>query len=207
MGTWFLVSEEGNDLRAVTWKRVCLIPRRAMRTVEWRGNVFSCIRGRQCVRWSVVVTWFLEIAEDNVLVGVAWRRVSLYPRKTMRTVECGVNVFRCTEEGNAFGAMAWNRGSLYPGREMRSGVWRGYVDPCNRGGQCARRCGVETYFLGSAKGNAQGVVAWKRGSFCKRRAIRSVKWRGIVVPFLSGGQCARGMAWKHVLLYPRRAMR
>ena len=156
MGTWFLVSEEGNDLRAVTWKRVCLIPRRAMRTVEWRGNVLSCIRGRQCVRWSVVVTWFLEIAEDNVLVGVAWRRVSLYPRKTMRTV------------------VACKRGSFHTRKAIRSVVWRGNVFPCTRGRQCVQRNGVETWFLVSAQGNAFGGVAWIRGSLYPRRAMRSV---------------------------------
>jgi len=100
-----------------------------MRTVEWRGKVFSCIRGRQCVRCSVVVTWFLEFAEDNALGGVAWKRVSLYPRKTMRAIEWRVNVvpyipgrqcvrwsgvetcFLVPAEGNAFREMAWKRGS------------------------------------------------------------------------------------------------
>ena len=84
--TRFPVSAEGNSLCGVSSKRVSLYPRRAMGTEEWRGNVFSCTRGRQCVRWSVVVAWFLEFEEDNALGGVLWKRVSLNSRKTIRTV-------------------------------------------------------------------------------------------------------------------------
>ena len=90
---------------------------------------------------------------------------------------------------------------------MRSLVWCGNVFPCTSGRQCARWCGLETYFLVSAEGNALGVVAWKRGSFSTRRAIRPFEWRRIVVPFLCGGQCARGLVWKRVPFHPRRAMR
>ena len=54
--TWFVVSAEGNGM---AWKRDSLYPWRAMRSVEWRGNVVPCIRGGQCVQWSGVETWFL----------------------------------------------------------------------------------------------------------------------------------------------------
>jgi hypothetical protein len=58
-------------------KRNALYPRRAMRSVEWRGTVVPCIRGGQCGQWSRVETWFVVSAEGN---GMAWKRGSLYPR-------------------------------------------------------------------------------------------------------------------------------
>jgi len=78
--TWFLVSAEGNAFGGVAWKRGSLYPRRAMSSVEWRGNVVRCIRGGQCLRWSGVETWFVVSAEGNEFGGVAWKRGSLYPR-------------------------------------------------------------------------------------------------------------------------------
>ena len=130
-----------------------LYPGKAMRMVEWSANVFSCIRGRQCGRWSVVVTWFLEFSDDIPLGGVAWKTVSLYPRKSMRSVEWRVNVFPFITEGNAIGGVVWKRISLYQRKAMRSVVWLGNVLPCIRGGQCARCCSVETWFLFYAEGN------------------------------------------------------
>jgi len=203
---WFLVFAEGNALGAVVWKRGSFYPRGVIRTVEWRGNVFSCICGRQCVRWSVVVTWYLQFAEDNAIGGMTWKRFSLYPRKTMRSVEGRVNVvpfipgrqcvacggvetcFLVPSEGNEFGEMAWIRGSLYPLRAMRSVVWRGNVFPFLRGAQYDRLNGMESWFLFYAEGNALGGVVWKRVPFYPRRAIRSVEWRGNVFQCTLGRQ-------------------
>jgi len=60
--------------------------------------------------------------------------------------------------------------------------WCGNVDPCKRGRQCARLSGVDTCFLVSAEDNALCGVAWKRGYLYPLKAMRSVEWRGNVVP-------------------------
>ena len=90
-----------------------LYPRRAMRSVEWRGNVVRCIRGRQCVRWNGVETWFLA------------------------------SVGRCLRRAHAYSQMAQKRNALYLRRAMRSVEWRGNVVPCIRGalpsdGKCVK---------------------------------------------------------------------
>jgi len=70
-----------------------------MRSVDWRGNVLPCINGGQIARWSGMETWFLASAEGNALGGVAWSRVSLYPRKAMLSVDCRGNVLPCISGG------------------------------------------------------------------------------------------------------------
>ena len=62
--------------------------------------------------------------------------------------------------------------------------------PCIRGGQWN---GVETWFVVSAEGNG---MAWKRGSLYPRRAMRSVEWRGNVVPAFR--RQMRKMGWRVV---------
>jgi len=171
--TCSFLSAEGNAFGGVAWKRVSLYPRRAIRSVEWRRNVFPCIRGGQCARCRSVETCFLVSAEGNVLGGVAWKRGPLYPRRAMRS------------------GVAWKRGTLYPQRSKLSVEWRGNMVPCSHGAHCARWGGVETWYFVSREGNALGGVAWKRGSFYPRRAMFSVEWRGKVVPSIRGGQCAQ----------------
>jgi len=94
-------------------KRNALYPRTAMRSVEWRGNVVHCIRGRQCVRWNGVETWFL------------------------------VSVERCIRRAHAYSQMAQKRNGLYPRSAMLSVEWRGNVIPFIRGaspsdGKCVK---------------------------------------------------------------------
>jgi len=49
---------------------------------------------------------------------------------------------------------------------------------------------VETSFVVSAEVIALGGEAWKSGSLIPQREIRTVEWRGNVVPCIRGGQCA-----------------
>ena len=170
--TWFLVATVRTAHGGVAWKLGTLYPGRAMRSVEWRGNVVPFIRGGQCFRWSGVERWFLLFAEGNALSEFAWKRVSLYPRWTKLSVD-----------------------------------WHGNVVPCIRGGQCSPWIGVKTCFPVSVKGNALGVLAWKLGSLYPRRAMRSVEWRGNVVPCIRGGHCSWNCGVESVSLYARRAMR
>ena len=93
-GNVFLISAEGNLFGGVAWKRVSLYPRRVIRSVEWRGNVFPCIRGGQCAPWICVETWFLVSAKGNALGIVVWK------------------VFLVSAEGKALGVLAWKFGSL-----------------------------------------------------------------------------------------------
>ena len=140
----FLASAEGNVSGGGAWKRGSLYPWWAMLSVEWRNNVYPCISGRQLDRWSGMEKWFLTSAESNALGGVAWIRVSLYPRRAMRSVEWRGNaVALCAEgnslgvvawmwflvcaQGNALGGVTWKRGSLYPWWAMRSVEWRGNI--------------------------------------------------------------------------------
>jgi len=124
--------------------------------------------------------------------------------------------FLVSAAGKAVGGVACKRGYLYPRRAMRSVEWSGTVVPCSIGGQCARWCGVETLFFASAVDNALGGLAWKRGTFNPRRAMRSVECRGNPFPCNRGGQYDRcsgvetwflvspegnafgGVAWKSV---------
>ena len=148
--TCFLVTAKGNAHSGVEWKRVSLYPRRAMRSVEWRGNVLPCIRGGHCARWSGVETWFSVTAEGNAQGGVAWKLGSFIRGgqcSRWRDVE---NCFLLSTEGNAFGGVAWKRGYFYSRRAMRSVNWRGNVFLCILGGQCDRWSGMETWSLVSA---------------------------------------------------------
>jgi len=130
---WFFVTGEVNAHGRVEWKRVFLHPRKAMRSVECSGNVVPGIRGGQSARWSGVENCFLLSAEDNAFGRVACKRGSFIT------------------EGNAIGGVVWKRISLYSQKAMRSVVWRGNVFPCIRGGQCARCCSVETWFLSTRR--------------------------------------------------------
>jgi len=135
--TCSLLSAEGNAFGGLAGKRVSLYPRRAIHSVEWRGNVFPCIRGGQCSRWRSVETCFLVYAEGNVLCGVAWKRGPLYPRRAMRSGEWRRNVVPCIRGGQssrwsgvetwflvatvrtAHGGVPWSRVCLYPKKAMR----------------------------------------------------------------------------------------
>jgi hypothetical protein len=78
--TWSVVSAEGNAFGGMAWKRGSLYLQRAMRSVEWCGNVVRCIRGGKWVRWSDAETWFVVSAEGKAFGGMAWKRGSLHPR-------------------------------------------------------------------------------------------------------------------------------
>ena len=137
-----------------------------------------CIRGGQCVRWRGVETWFIVSAEGNAFGGMMWKRGSLHPRSV------------------AFAG------------HMHTVRWRRNVIPCIRGGQCVRWNGVETRFFASAerclrRAHARSQMAQKRNALYPRRAMRSVEWRGNVVPCIRGalppdGKCEKYDGAEHL---------